>query len=140
MYFLAGLTFQAGLHLFVPLAQVIGPPFRYLGLIPIVGAVVVGGWAAGLFRKTGTTIKPFQPSTVLVLSGPYRLTRNPMYASMVGILLGSAILFGSVSPFAVIPAFMALIDVRFIRAEESDLERTFGSAYAEYRRKVRRWL
>jgi protein-S-isoprenylcysteine O-methyltransferase Ste14 len=139
-YFLAALILMVCLNLFVPVARLIRWPVRYLGLIPFAGAGALVGWAAGLFRRAGTTIKPFQSSTVLVVKGPYRLTRNPMYVGMAGILLGTAILLGSLSPFAVAPVFIALIHARFIRAEESDLERTFGAAYTEYTKRVRRWL
>ena len=97
-------------------------------------------WAALLFRRAGTGIVPFSDATALVAEGPYRFTRNPMYLGMAAMLLGAALLLGSLTPFLVIPAFMALIAERFILPEEAMLEREFGERYAAYKLRVRRWL
>ena len=75
-----------------------------------------------------------------MLEGPYKFTRNPMYLGMAGILLGAAVYMGSITPFVVIPAFMALITERFIVPEEAKLEAAFGGQYLEYKKRVRRWL
>lgn len=140
LYLLVSLILMVCLNLFAPVARIIDAPLRYFGLIPLVAAGVLGGSAVRRFHRTGTTIKPFETSTTLVLAGPYRLTRNPMYVGMAGILFGAAFLLGSLSPFVVVPAFVALIHTRFIRAEESILEQTFGRTYSDYKRRVRRWL
>ncbi|MGH8742056.1 MAG: methyltransferase family protein, partial [Burkholderiales bacterium] len=71
---------------------------------------------------------------------PYRFTRNPMYLGMSGALLGAAVYLGSLTPFVVVPAFMALLADRFIAPEEAFLERAFGQAYLDYKARVRRWL
>jgi protein-S-isoprenylcysteine O-methyltransferase Ste14 len=93
-----------------------------------------------LFRRARTGVVPFSEATTLVTGGPYRFTRNPMYLGMAGILVGTAIWLGSVTPWLVLPAFMAIIVERFIAPEEAMLERTFGEHYARYRAAVRRWL
>jgi protein-S-isoprenylcysteine O-methyltransferase Ste14 len=85
-------------------------------------------------------VVPFSDATVLVTAGPYRFTRNPMYLGMAGILAGTAIWLGSITPWLVLPAFMRLIAERFIAPEEAMLERAFGSRYREYCAAVRRWL
>jgi len=110
------------------------------GIVLMALAIALAAWAALLFRRAGTGIVPFSPATVLVVSGPYRFTRNPMYLGLAGTLLGAAVLMGSITPFVVIPAFMALIAERFIAAEEAMLERAFGRQYLEYKSRVRRWL
>ena len=63
-----------------------------------------------------------------------------MYLGMVLMLVGVAILLGTGSPFLVVPVFMWLMTVRFIRVEETMLERVFGETFLEYKRRVRRWL
>ena len=140
VYFLMALIAMVALHYSVPGAQLIGSPFRYTGILLAVGTIALVLWAAILFQRAGTTIKPFQESSALIASGPYRITRNPMYVGMVGTLLGIAVLLGSAVPFFVVPAFVVLIKLQFIRAEEAALERTFGRVYLDYRSKVRRWL
>jgi protein-S-isoprenylcysteine O-methyltransferase Ste14 len=63
-----------------------------------------------------------------------------MYLGMAGILLGAGVYMGSITPFVVIPAFMALITERFILPEEAKLEAAFGGPYLDYKKRVRRWL
>jgi protein-S-isoprenylcysteine O-methyltransferase Ste14 len=140
VFLLMSLALMAFLDHAFPLAELIGRPYRYAGLVIMGLAVALAVWAALHFRRAGTTIHPHKPALVLVTSGPYGFTRNPMYLGMSGILLGGAILMGSLSPFIVIPAFMAIIGERFIDAEEAKLEAAFGAPYLDYKTRVRRWL
>jgi protein-S-isoprenylcysteine O-methyltransferase Ste14 len=123
-----------------PLAEFVGPPYHYAGIVLMGLGVALGLWAVVHFRRAGTNIHPHQPALALVTGGPYRFTRNPMYLGMSGILLGAAVFMGSLTPFIVIPAFMAIINERFIEPEEVKLEAAFGAPYLEYKRRVRRWL
>jgi protein-S-isoprenylcysteine O-methyltransferase Ste14 len=63
-----------------------------------------------------------------------------MYLGMAGLLLGAGVYMGSITPFIVIPAFMALITERFIVPEETKMEAAFGQQYLDYKARVRRWL
>ena len=140
VYFLGALIAMTALHLGAPLAVVAEPPIRFLGAPLIALGVAGAAWGASLFGRAGTTVKPFEQSSVLVTEGPFRFTRNPMYLSMVAVLLGAWLLLGTMSPGLVVPIFAVAIDRLFIRAEESMLSRTFGAAYDDYRRRVRRWI
>jgi protein-S-isoprenylcysteine O-methyltransferase Ste14 len=140
VYFLVALVVMAGLHFRLPVGHVIQPPYGYGGGVLIVGGLVLVVWAARLFQRAGTAIRPFERSSALVTDGPYRYSRNPMYLGMVCVLTGLGLVLGTIASFAVIPVFVWLIQQRFIRPEEAVLARTFGSAYAEYRERVRRWL
>jgi protein-S-isoprenylcysteine O-methyltransferase Ste14 len=140
VYFLVALLAMGFFHRAAPGAHVIGAPYRYAGLVLAALALGLILWAALLFRRAGTNIRPYLPSTALLLSGPYRFSRNPMYLGMAAILLGVAIYAGSLTPFIVIPAFMALIRERFILPEEAKLEAAFGAEYLAYKARVRRWL
>jgi len=131
---------MAVLHFGFPIAQPIREPYRYAGAVLIALAAVLGFWAVALFRGARTGVVPFSEATTLVTGGPYRVTRNPMYLAMAGILVGTAVWLGSITPWLVLPAFMAIITERFIAPEEAMLERTFGERYARYRAAVRRWL
>lgn len=128
------------LEKYAPLASVLSPPFSYAGVLPIMLGMALAGWGAGLFRKLGTPVIPFDKSTVLVTQGPYRFTRNPMYLGMVVVLVGVWLLLGSASPALVVPLFWLVIEFRFVRAEEAFMEALFGSEYLDYKRRVRRWL
>ncbi|MGQ0651896.1 MAG: methyltransferase family protein [Betaproteobacteria bacterium] len=140
VYVLVALLVMGAFHLGFPMARMFPPPYHYAGLVLMGLAIALILWAALHFRRLRTAIIPFQPSTALVTSGPYELTRNPMYLGMAGLLLGAGVFLGTVTPFIVIPAFMGLIRERFILAEEALMEETFGQAYLDYKAKVRRWL
>ena len=138
--YVAGLLAGAGLELAFPVDW---PPT----------AVAIGGAAAGLaawlaldgaammsFRRARTSMVPFNPSTALVTSGPYRLSRNPMYVGMAFLYLGLALALGLVWALALLPLVLVAVDRLVIVREEAYLERRFGDAYRRYRAEVRRWL
>lgn len=140
VYFLAALVLMVALHFLLPLAQIVPAPYRYLGAAPIVAGLLVNLWADGCFKRFQTTIKPFQESSHLVETGPYRYSRNPMYVGLVLMLLGAFLLLGSLGPIVILPAFVWLITTRFIAVEEQMLATRFGDAYRQYQARVRRWL
>lgn len=139
-YLLLAVAFMVCLHFLAPVKQVVPSPYRYLGVIPLGVALGVVLWAAQIFQRAGTTIKPFETSSTLVVHGPYQVSRNPIYLGMVSGLVGVGVALGSVTPFLIVPIFAYLIDRRFIRAEEALLEQSFGSQYGAYKQRVRRWL
>jgi len=140
VYFLITIVIMATFDYFVPIGNILHPPVTYSGTILIAIGIIIVVWSAALFGMAGTPIKPFEESTQLVTKGMYQVTRNPMYLGMVLILLGIALMFGTISPFIPIPIFAWLIQTIFISNEEIVMEKTFGDAYKEYKKKVRRWL
>lgn len=140
VFFLAGLLIAIGLHFKLPLATLIAAPWTWLGLLPLVLGLGITVMAARTFARAGTAIRPFHESSALVTSGMYRYTRNPMYLGMVLVLLGAAVLLGSLTPFAMPPLFALIIQMRFIRHEEAMLQNRFGEQYREFRARVRRWI
>jgi len=139
-YLLLALVAMAGLHLALPWRQIVTFPWRLAGLAPLVLGLILNGAADRLLKQHDTTVKPFEKPGALVWTGVYGLTRNPMYLGFVLILLGVALLMGSVSPFLLVPLFVVLIDVVFIRVEERMMEAAFGKDWLAYQAKVRRWI
>jgi protein-S-isoprenylcysteine O-methyltransferase Ste14 len=94
------------------------------------------------FWRAGTTVNPMRPekTTALVCSGIYTFTRNPMYLGSVFFLVAWAAYLSSA--WALLgPVMFVLYMNRFqIAPEEKVLASLFGSSYAEYRSKVRRWI
>jgi len=140
VYLLATLIAMGALHSYVPIARLVPSSYRYGGLALLAFGVGIAVSAAGLFSKLGTPLVPFEKSTVVVTTGMYRFTRNPMYLGMVVGLLGVAILLGSLVSFLPVPFFVAIIHVQFIVNEERFMEELFGAEYLAYKRKVRRWI
>src|SRR5947209_2866845 len=139
-YFLCSLILELGLHFGIPVVRIIPSPWHSIGLLPIVGGVVIGGAAVLQFRRADTSLKPSDKPTALVTGGPFRVTRNPMYLGMLLLLLGTAIILGTLTPLLVPIAFAYLITSRFIRFEEAFMHEQFGEPYVSYCRAVRRWL
>ncbi len=79
------------------------------------------------------------PPDRIVDSGPYRFTRNPMYLGHLVFFAGIALTLGSWFAAAVF-AFHAFWFDRRVREDEARLEERFGPAYADYRRRVKRWV
>lgn len=75
----------------------------------------------------------------LVTTGPYRVSRNPQMVGAIAFLLGVALL-GRSNGALIVAVLYACIAVMWIRLEERVLERQYGTAYREYRRRVRRFL
>lgn len=114
---------------------------RWLGLAPI----VVGGlgylWCAGAFAFIGGgTPAPIDPPSTLVVRGPYRFVRNPMYVAVAMVLVGEAIVFESVT-LLVYAAFVVFgFHLWVVSYEEPTLRRKFGQRYEQYCSVVRRWI
>jgi protein-S-isoprenylcysteine O-methyltransferase Ste14 len=128
------------LHLMVPLAVVVPWPWSLAGIAVMVAGGVLAVVAERRFKQAGTTVKPFDRSSALVTTGPFRYSRNPMYVGLLAMLAGLWLLLGTLTPLVVPPVFFGLIRQRFVMVEERALALQFGAAYEDYRGKVRRWL
>lgn len=112
----------------------------YTGIAAILFGIIMAAISAGVFVKVDTGIEPFDEAKVLVTSGFYRFTRNPMYIGMFLILLGAGYMLGSVSALSPIPVFFLIIRNNFVLGEERFCEAAFGQQYLDYKTKVRRWV
>jgi len=139
-YLLVSIILMLALHFLFPGALVIPAPWNLLGLIPVGLALWIEFNADGEFHRAKTTVNPYEESSALVTGGVFSITRNPMYLGFVMIMVGIAMLLGSLTPYFMIVVFVVLIERRFIRFEEKKMEQQFGQAYLEYRKKVGRWI
>lgn len=115
-------------------------PWKMAGWGPIVVGSALCAAGAGHFAKRRTTILPRPGSRVLVTTGVFAFTRNPMYLGMAVILVGVCFIAGSATVWAVPPLFAWIIDRGLIRREEVMLAARFGDDYETYRQRVRRWV
>lgn len=94
-----------------------------------------------MFRRAGTEINPTSATNrKLVVVGPYRYTRNPMYLGLVIVTFGIAVLIGAWPMFLAPVAAFATANWVHIPFEEAKMRRQFGSAYDDYVGRVRRWV
>lgn len=127
------------LHYLFP-TPLIPKPFNYFGILFFVIGLLILFLSFGLFRKKETPILPGQKPTALVIEGPYKFTRNPMYLGVTTTLAGVAIYLGDLLAFLSPTAFFIFVSTRFIPREEKLMEKLFGKKYLEYKKKVRRWV
>jgi protein-S-isoprenylcysteine O-methyltransferase Ste14 len=140
MWLLLALVATIALHFLFPVMRIVPAPWNLLGTVPVVVGVAINLVADGAFRKVKTTVRPFQESSSLIVDGAFRISRNPMYLGFVLILIGVAVLLGSLAPFAVVLAFAILMDRAYISVEERMLAARFGAEWEAYRQTTRRWL
>ena len=139
-YLFNALAAMVFLHLFVPLYTVTTYPWNTFGIVPLSTGIFLNLAADRSLKQRNTTVKPFEVSSALVTTGVFRFSRHPMYLGMVFILIGVALLLGSLSPYIIIPIFALLMNSTFISAEESMLDTRFGDEWRAYKSSVRRWL
>ena len=128
------------LHQLVPLTFLPILPARVVALICLGCGAILVVWSGLLFRRANTNVVPVKPTTALVLTGPYRLTRNPIYLAFLCIYLAAALWFGVVWALVLVPLVVLTVQRLAIIKEERYLEQKFGDAYRQYRAHVRRWI
>jgi len=116
------------------LARIIGGGILFL----ISGSLALAAFWVLINNKT--PFDPSKPTVVIVWDGPFRISRNPMYLSLLILLLGVAVLTGSIWMFLAIPPLFIIFDIGVVKPEEDYLEQKFGEEYLAYKSKVRRWL
>jgi protein-S-isoprenylcysteine O-methyltransferase Ste14 len=113
--------------------QIIGMTIGTIG-------VLIAAWCIFSFARIGNgTPAPFDPPRRLVILGPYRFVRNPMYIGAALALAGAALFYESPSLLTYSCVFLLVCHVFVVSYEEPTLQRTFGPEYEQYRRRVRRW-
>ena len=123
-----------------PYPMLVSAPVTYIGIIFIIFGIWICYRVRSIFLQNRTTLSPFETPSVLVTTGPFQISRNPVYLGMASILLGSALFMGSAIPFISPLLFILIIEIKFIPIEEQRLERAFGDQYREYKRTVRAWI
>ena len=112
-----------------------------VGVPPFVAGVALLLWCVGEFYAAGKgTLAPWDPPRHLVVSGPYRVSRNPMYIGVVLILLGWAAAFGLRSLWYYAVGVTVMFHLRVVLGEEPWQARTFGDEWERYKARVPRWI
>lgn len=117
----------------LPVSRVVGGLLVLLGLASLVESIL-------RFALVGLgTPAPVAPPTRLVVSGQYRLVRNPMYVAVLAIVLGQALVLGSFGLLRYAVLLWVFFSGFVLLYEEPTLRSRFGASYETYRRNVRRW-
>jgi protein-S-isoprenylcysteine O-methyltransferase Ste14 len=124
----------------LPLSLPGGSPVTLVGVVLTVGGLIFSLSGTATVLRHRTTVVPHRPVSALVTTGPFRISRNPMYTGHVISLIGAGLWAGSWWPIIVAPLCMLATYRLVIDAEEDYLTRLFGAEYGRYRARVRRWL
>jgi len=111
----------------------------WVGTALILAGAVLMAVSLAQFARARTTVIPRERPTAMITTGVYRLSRNPIYLADAMVLTGVALIWDALA-LLLVPLFMALIEVRFIRGEEAGLRSLFGAEFDAFAARTRRWL
>lgn len=116
-----------------PVARALGLPLLGVGLLLVLSSLRT-------MRRAGTDVRPHKPTSSLVVEGPYRFTRNPIYLGFTLFYCGITALANSLPSALLLPFVLVVMRRGVIEREERYLERIFGEEYLRYKTRVRRWF
>lgn len=140
LLYVVSIALGAMLQFAVPLPFVPGTVNVTLGACLVVLAIAVFTSSVAKFRAAGTPVPARRPTTAIVRTGPYRISRNPIYLAFSVLQLGIAIWANSLWLLATLVVAVSVINFMVIPREERYLEHKFGAEYRHYKADVRRWL
>ena len=139
--FLAALGLSLAVQYFKPRAILTHTAIGYAIGGALIGlGLALSSWVVLNFRRSGTPVSPLRPSRKLVVSGPYRFSRNPDYIGQALLYTGIAFVLNSIWVLLAELPTLLLIHYAIIAREERYLDYRFGAEYARYCQCVRRWF
>lgn len=124
----------------IPLRIAHSPALVFAGYTLVAISLLIIGTSSWSFRRFNTHIEPWKPTTRIITTGCFAVSRNPIYLALCVACVGIGMILHSWwMVFSVIPAALLLYHLVIAR-EEAYLEKKFGEAYVQYKRHVRRWL
>ena len=114
--------------------------WNFTGLVAVVMGLAMYVWCLVFhFKSYRNAVRIGFTPPHLVVTGPYRYSRNPMYVAGLFVWIGWTIFYGSPAVFIGLVLLWSMFTLRVIPYEERQLEALFGDEYLEYKKSVRRW-
>ena len=120
--------------------SIAGSATRWIGVALAVAFVLWNGWTLTHMATHNTAVLPGGATVLVLQSGPFRLSRNPLYVGLIALDVGWAILADSFWALLFVPFGVAALWWGAVRPEERYLAGKFGAEYDAYRARVRRWV
>jgi protein-S-isoprenylcysteine O-methyltransferase Ste14 len=140
LVYLAGLVIGFLANIWMPITVVPDLVAWAVGGILIICGAVLTGSAVLKFKDVGTTVRPDRAASTLVIAGPYKITRNPMYLGLACVYFGVAVAGQCLWALILLPVVMLIVQRGAIEPEEAFLEKRFDAEYISYKEKIRRWI
>ena len=137
--YLIGIPFQLLFQLKLRNPAVIKISF-VSGVALFIIAVVIASWCLIIFHKARTTTTPGLKSSRLIMTGPYRFSRNPMYISLIVAYFGEAAMLNQIIPLFILLFIFYYVNNIIIPVEEDLLTKEFNGEYSDYQKRIHRWL
>ena len=138
--YLASIGLGLLVHLFWPVKLLPASISVPTGVLLVLAASALFISSVRTFRKAGTPVPGNRPTTIIVRTGPYGFSRNPIYLAFTLLQIGLAAWFNSLGLLVTLLPALALMVLVVVPREERYLEGRFPSEYLPYKREVRRWL
>lgn len=115
--------------------------YNLIILILFISGFLILMYCIYLFIKQGRgTLSPFDPTEVLVTTGLYQYSRNPMYLGVMAMLVSESLYFRSYELAVYSLTIFIIFNGFIVLHEEPRLLKEFKTAYITYKKKVRRWI
>ncbi len=137
---LTGLIIQTLIEQFLPIGPTFTPQWVILGVALILAGIYPAISINRAFKQAETSILPDAVPSAFLETGLFKYSRNPIYVGMSMVLAGGALISGLVVNLVLVPIFMVAVTLLWIMQEEKNLLAQFGDAYADYQKRVRRWI
>ena len=132
--------FVLPLLVFKPRDAAIADPIG-VGVVAVVAGTLLLFWCVREFLVAGEgTLAPWWPPKRLVTTGPFALSRNPIYVAMALVALGWAVAYRSPAMLIYAGVLILAFHVRILLGEEPAMARLFGAQWTDYARRVSRWI
>ncbi|HCI85818.1 MAG TPA: hypothetical protein DHV68_03120 [Dehalococcoidia bacterium] len=129
------------IHIFIWRSEIIGGMTGVvIGVVLVLAGILLIAWAWRTMIAHGEHPEPGEPTETLVMTGPFKRTRNPIYSGFLLIAAGIAIAFNAMAMLISVFFGVAALTALVIRREEAYLARKFGEAYTKYERNTGRWI
>ena len=112
----------------------------WVGSALLASGVILAIWGRRVMEGAGTNVNPRLPATAVVSTGPFRLSRNPLYVALTLVYVGLALLANALWVLLFIVPVLVVMHYGVVRREERYLEAKFGDTYRAYRSRVRRYI
>jgi protein-S-isoprenylcysteine O-methyltransferase Ste14 len=140
LLYVIGLGIGVGLDALLPSVSLSRALAWSVGGLLLVAGLCLAAAFFSAFRRAQTPVDLRKPTSAIVTTGPYRVSRNPGYLSLALIYAGVAIAASTLWAFVSLVPTLLVIEYGVIRREERYLERKFGDDYTSYKARTRRWL
>lgn len=127
-------------HFVCPYRLALSPWLRGAGGVLAVAAIAFALRAQRVMRAAGTNVHPNLPATAIVSDGPFAITRNPLYLTLLAVFAGIGVAAASPAFLTLIVPLALVLHFGVVQREERYLETKFGDTYRDYKARVRRWI